>query len=853
MKSIHLFNVAPALPPELDFLEKLALNLWWSWNFDAIELFRRIDPKLWKMTGHNPLRFFSHVPQKRFESLTGDHAFMTHLATVKERFEEDLLAERDGRGLEPPASACIAYFSLEYGIHESVRLYSGGLGCLAGDHLKAASDMNLPLVAVGLLYKQGYFQQYLNEDGWQQEAYPENEIQHLPVRRAVHAGGKTVVVSLPLPHGLLRAIAWRVDVGRVPLYLLDTNIPENPPEFRQISARLYGGDRETRLRQELLLGLGGFRLLVALGYDPPVCHMNEGHAAFVALGRLAHMVQEKAIDVDTALEILRRTTVFTTHTPVPAGNETFELPLVKAHLEALSKELPIEPEKVLAWGVTPGTADPKEMSMTVMALRNARFSNGVSRLHGWVARRMWAHLWPTHPEDEIPIAHITNGVHVPSWIAQDNAALYDRYIGPEWRVKHHDEDTLARVADIPDEDLWHANELARSRLVRTARELGERQLSMRNAPRAQIAQIKSVLNSDTLTIGFARRFAAYKRATLLLTDTKRLEALLTSEETPIQIVFAGKAHPADNEGKEMIRRIVEFARQPHVRQRVIFLEDYDIRIARDMIQGVDVWLNTPRRPQEASGTSGMKAAVNGALHVSVLDGWWAEGYSPDCGWAIGHGEEYDNSEYQDTVAARALYNLLENEVVPCFYDRAESGIPLRWIAMMKASIRMALSYFNSFRMLSQYHTLFYEPALAEYRELTAEDGGRAKRLVAQHGNLRSLWKDVRVGLPSTDRDISALHVGDTFHVRAVVELGTLKPDDVDVEVYYGPINAENEIGGGHVESMALAADGASGKYRFEGRVQCRTTGRYGLTVRVSPREPHWKHVLPGLMTWADGA
>lgn len=851
MKKIQLFNVAPAIPEPLRFLETLSRNLWWCWNADAIELFRRIHPQLWKETGSNPQDFLSRVPQKRFEVLASDEGFLSHEQEVQERFDAEVIHK--GSGHLPQPSACIAYFSLEFGIHESVRLYSGGLGVLAGDHLKAASDLGLPLVGVGLLYRQGYFQQYLNNEGWQQEAYPDNEVHRLPLHRALDASGQPIQVALPLPDRVIKAAVWQLDVGRIPLYLLDTNIAENPPELQKVTALLYGGDRLMRLRQEIVLGIGGFRALVALGYEPVVGHINEGHAAFMALARISHLMKTRGLDLDTVLEIVPRTSVFTTHTPVPAGNEAFPVDLLRPHLEALRSELGISPDQIIAWGQASNHSNPHELSMTIMGLRMAHRSNGVSMLHGTVERRMWAHLWPGRSEDEVPIRHVTNGIHVPSWLATDNAVLFDRYLGPEWRHGEADTAALAGILQIPDEELWRAHELGRARLVRIARELCEKQLSVRNATRAEITQAKSVFDYDVLTIGFARRFATYKRATLILRDLERFEAMLRNEDRPVQFVFAGKAHPADDAGKDLIRQLVRFGQKTNVRRRVVFLENYDIRTARYLVQGVDVWLNTPRRPLEASGTSGMKVAVNGGLHASILDGWWVEGYAKDCGYAIGHGEEYNDPEYQDTVESQALYNLLENDIIPCFYDRPSSDVPTRWVAMMKASIRMALGFFTSHRMLTEYNDYAYKPAREIYERLTSNNAEQAKALLRQHRRLESLWHKVRIVRPTADKDLSNLHVGDRFKVMTTVHLGDLRPDEVDVHVYYGTVNPENQIVDSQVETMSMAEDKGNGTHVYTQDVTCQATGRYGFTTRVIPKGPEWRETMPGFITWADGA
>jgi len=848
MKNVQLFNVAPAIPTELQFLEALSRNLWWCWDADATELFRRIDPHVWKQAGYNPLKLLALVPQKRMEALISDEAFRAHMRRVEENFTRCCsLTEKE------TGSQSVAYFSLEFGIHETVRIYSGGLGALAGDHLKAASDTGVPLVAVGLLYRQGYFLQYLNSEGLQQERYPESEVQYMPVDRAVDVNGAEIMVHVPLPEGTLTATVWRLQLGRIPLFLLDTNIPENRHEFRHITAQLYGGDRLNRLRQELLLGIGGFRALLSLGYEPAACHINEGHAAFLSLARIEHLMKDKGLTLKQSMEVVPRCSVFTTHTPVPAGNETFDPHLLLPHLEAVERETGLNAKDFVRLSQAPGSPPEAEASMTILGLRMAKYANGVSRLHGEVARQMWAHLWPDRAQDEVPISHVTNGIHVPTWLSAQNVELFDRYIGPSWRTHPGAKTTLDGITQMPDEELWRAHEMGRSRLIRAAREHAERQYQARNASQSEIAQAKSILDHDALTVGFARRFATYKRGALLLHDIQRFEALLTNESRPIQFVFAGKAHPADGHGKELIQRIVHFARKSNVRRRIVFLENYNMGMARRLVQGVDVWLNTPRRPQEASGTSGMKVAVNGGINASVLDGWWCEGYSPDTGWAIGDGEVYDDAGYQDAVEAQALYNLLENEIIPSFYDRTGGDMPLQWIRRMKQSIRMGLKTFTSHRMVSEYRDLYYQPAAESYEALLADKGKLAEALVLQHERLDQLWHNVAVETPRYDIELGKLHVGDTFSITTNVHLGALRPDEVDVEVYYGPVNSELHITHSRVAVVPEGEDLGGGNYRYRHVLVCERTGRYAFTTRVTPRGREWGHVMPGYITWANGS
>jgi glycogen phosphorylase len=583
-----------------------------------------------------------------------------------------------------------------------------------------------------------------------------------------------------------------------------------------------------------------------------VCHMNEGHAAFMPLARMSHLMKTQGMNLNTAMEIVSRTNVFTTHTPVPAGNEAFAVDLLRPHLEALTGELGISADQIIAWGQSPNRDNPYELSMTILGLRMAEHTNGVSQLHGVVERRMWANLWPGCPEDEIPIGHVTNGIHVASWLSAETAVLFDRYLGPEWRKKPSDPGVLADIAQIPDEELWRAHELGRARLIRVAREIYEKQMTVRNASRNEIAQAKSVLDYDVLTVGFARRFATYKRATLLMRDPDRLEAMLKNQDRPVQFIFAGKAHPADDSGKNFIRQIVHFAHRTGSRHRFMFLENYDMHIARYMVQGVDLWLNNPRRPHEASGTSGMKAAVNGVMHASVLDGWWCEGYSKECGWAIGHGEEYEDWEYQDTVESQAIYNMFENEIIPTFYDRPVSDVPTRWVAMMKASIKMALGSFSSHRMVSEYVSRFYQPAIESHLALTKDGGAMARAMVEKRKRLDSLWGKIKVELPMVDRDLSLLHIGDKFKVTTTIDHGELKPDELDVEVYFGPVNSENRIVESHIETMNAVEEKAPGIHVYSQEIACRSTGRYGFTARVRPSGSQFKGAIPGYVTWADG-
>lgn len=848
MRNIQTFQVFPFIPEPLAFLETLTRNLWWCWQRDAFELFRRIHPGLWHQCQGNPIHFFTRISQERLQELTRDKGFLAHMDRVRVHFEAQMKDLPPG---DSPYAAdmSIGYFSMEFGMHESVPLYSGGLGILAGDHLKAASDLKLPLVGVGLFYRQGYFRQFLNDDGWQQETYPETDIFMLPIERARTPEGKEVLVTVDGPDGLIHAMAWVIRVGRIRLYLLDTNVRENPPGLRDITARLYSGGSRRRLAQELVLGIGGMRALAMLNHNPQVVHMNEGHSAFASLERLSQLVQLNGLELKTAMEILPRTTVFTTHTPVAAGHDDFPVDMVTPCLSSFEQKLGTGAASIIRWGQPQGSAPETPLSMFILGKRMSAHCNGVSQLHGAVARRMWHHLWPGIPEEEVPITHVTNGVHIPTWASTETSLLFERYIGPDWHLAVGRTDNGHRLDEMYDEELWHAHEINRARLIRACRRRMADQYGRRNAPITIMKEVESVLDQDILTIAFARRFATYKRANLLLQDPERLEAMINSEDRPVQFIFAGKAHPQDNEGKELIRRLVEFGRRPSVRQRFVFIEDYDMQIARRLIQGADVWLNTPRRPFEACGTSGMKAAINGVLNVSVLDGWWCEGYRDDRGWRIGKGDEFEDADYQDRIEGQALYNVLENEVLPAFYEREAGGLPLRWMKKMKASMKMAMQDFSAQRMLKQYANTFYEPAAAQYHDLLADQARKAVEMSQTNARLVKLWKDVVVDFPVLQTE-GPMRVGDQLQVSVLVNLGAITPDEVEVELCYGPPKTVDRLEVTYRKTMTVKETLSENRYLYGCILPCDAAGRYGFTARVTPKGDIWTRYTPGLIAWA---
>jgi starch phosphorylase len=841
----HRYTVVPRIPDRLKELVRIAMNLAWTWDHEAIDLFRRLDPKqlLWERCYASPIKMLGLVSQERLVELTTDEGFLASLDRVSARLTSYLERPTWFDQAYPKHGLCVAYFCAEFGIVEGLRLYSGGLGILAGDHLKSASDLGIPLVAVGLMYRRGYFRQYLNADGWQQEQYPEADYYNLPIALERRSDGVPVTVEVEFPGRKVQAQVWRAQVGRVPLYLLDTDLEANGPEDRAITGYLYGGDRDMRIRQEILLGVGGIRALDTLGIEPTVCHLNEGHSAFLTLERIRRLIVRHKVGFAAAREVVAASNVFTTHTPVPAGIDVFTPDLMDRYFGPYYRQLGLSPDAFVGLGRQNPADGNEPFSMAVLAIRLSGATNGVSALHGRVSRRMWSGLWPGVPVDDLPITSITNGVHVRGWLSHDMAGLFDSYLGPRWISHPADHSIWDRVEQIPDAELWRTHERRRERLVAFARRRLRMQLEQRGAPPAEREQAEEVLDPKALTIGFARRFATYKRATLLFRDSERLARILGDPQRPVQIIYAGKAHPADQEGKDFIRQVVHFARRPEFRQRIVFLEDYDIKVGRYLYQGVDVWLNTPRRPLEASGTSGMKATVNGAINISVLDGWWDEAYDGTNGWAVGRGEEYDDPGYHDQVESQAIYQMLENEVVPMFYTRGRDGVPREWVRRMKNAMRTVCPIYSASRMVKEYTERLYLPAGQRWEVLGANGLERARALAAWRERVRANWKGVAV--QSVDAEmVAALEAGTTRSVRAEITLGALTPKDVSVVLYAGPLSGEGEITSATVSEMKVEGSPRTGAYIYSGTLQGQTTGLHGFRVRILPaHEDLWNPVL----------
>ncbi|MBI4717879.1 MAG: alpha-glucan family phosphorylase [Planctomycetes bacterium] len=854
MRPVHLLYVHPRIPERLRALEQLAYNLRWSWNHETISLFRRLDRDLWETTGHNPVLMLGTVAQARMEEAAQDEAFLAHLDRCAGDLERYLggagawYARRFGAPTEP----LVAYFSMEFGISECLPIYSGGLGILAGDHLKSTSDLGVPLIGVGLLYQKGYFRQYLSHEGWQHERYPVNDFYNMPIRPWLDVEGRHTRVEVDLAGERTVAQLWRANVGRVTLVLLDTNTPENPKHRQDLTDELYGGDGEMRIQQEIVLGIGGMRALKALGLRLRVYHMNEGHSAFVGLERIRLLMKAQRLSFHEAFEVVQASTVFTTHTSVPAGIDVFPVGLMDKYFAAYCAEVGLGRDAFLDLGRFHAGDGGEPFNMAVLAMRSSGFVNGVSRLHGQVSRNMWKDLWPGVPVDELPITHVTNGVHPGSWVSEEMNQLYSRYLGPRWAEEPGEPQTWARAEQIPGEELWRTHERRRERLVAFVRRRLVSQLKARGAGAGELALAEEALDPEALTLGFARRFATYKRGTLLLRDPERLERILNAPGRPVQIVYAGKAHPRDEGGKSLIREIVRLTGRPEFRRRIVFLEDYDQTVARYMVQGVDVWLNTPRRPLEASGTSGMKAALNGALNLSILDGWWDEAYTPDVGWAIGNGEEYQDLDYQDRLEAATLYDLLERDVVPLFYTRGADGLPRGWVERIRSAVAALCSIFNTNRMVHDYTVAAYHPARDRRERLEAGGFERARLTANWRQRIRDAWRQVEVRLVEADWPANAV-VGDAFDVRARVHLGPLAPGDVAVQAYYGRINEHENIVEGHMQPMTADEPSAGGSdgVLFRAPVIWHTSGRQGLTVRVLPHHPDLGHPhQAGLIAWA---
>ncbi len=836
MRALRRFTVRLALPERLAPLAELVMNLRWSWHPASLDLFAAVDPEVWEAVGHDPMRLLGEVSPERLAALADDEAFLARLQAAHADLGEYLTTPRWYQGLQGAPSG-IAYFSPEFGITEVLPQYSGGLGILAGDHLKAASDLGVPILGVGLLYRAGYFKQSLNAEGWQQERYPPLDPHGLPLTRLADADGAPVTVRVSMPGGsTLHAHVWRAQVGRVPLLLLDSDVEENAPEQRHVTDRLYGGGSDHRLHQEMLLGIGGVRAIRAWcaltgATAPEVFHTNEGHAGFLGVERVRELV-EQGLSYDEATEAVRAGTVFTTHTPVPAGIDRFPLDLVARHFGSGHDEgaavpgLPVD--RILALGAEP---DPSVFNMAHMGLRMAQRRNGVAKLHGIVSREMFSGLWPGFEPSEVPIGSITNGVHAPTWVAREVFDLAEREIGSALVTEAQGWEGISEVADT---SIWAVRRVLRERLVHEVRRRVAASWVQRGATEAELGWTSSVFDPDVLTIGFARRVPSYKRLTLMLRDPARLTAMLLDPDRPVQLVIAGKAHPADDGGKELVQEIVRFADRADVRHRIAFLPDYDIGMARYLYGGCDVWLNNPLRPLEACGTSGMKSALNGGLNLSIKDGWWDEMYDGENGWAIPTADGVEDPERRDDLEAQAFYDLVENQVRTRFYDHDAAGVPKRWIDMVRHTLQVTGPKVLASRMVRDYVHKLYSPAAEASRALAAQDFGAARELARWRENVLGRWDGVRVVHAEGSGVGDAPAVGTRLEVRASVDLAGLDPGDVVVEVVHGRVDEADELQSPRRTALASAGTGEDGLHRYEGSVPLDRPGSFGYSVRVLP-------------------
>ena len=837
---MYVFNkitVTPQLPERIKDLSKIANNLWWSWNSEFLRLFKQIDIDLWERVEKNPVKFLKLVSQEKLNGILQDNSFLKQYDEMVENFNNYMNSKNTWFSKKYPNNKndLIAYFSAEYGLDEIVQIYSGGLGILSGDHLKSASDLGIPLVAVGLLYKNGYFHQKINAYGEQETEYRNLDISSLPIKELKDDKNENIIIDVRLPKGTLYLKVWKINVGRVNLYLMDSDIDKNDEEYRTITSTLYGGNQETRIQQEIVLGMAGTKLLKVLGLNPTVYHMNEGHSSFLILELINEIMQEKQVSFNIAKDIVSSKTVFTTHTPVPAGNDIFPTSLVETYFNKMWEKFGITKEEFLKLGMAP-KADIEEsgFNMGILALKIAGKKNGVSKLHGAVSRELFAEVWPNIIAHESPITYVTNGIHTCSWLAPNLKRLYNKYLIPFWQDMIQDDSVWKNIKNIPDKELWDAHIDRKRKLLSLVKDNTAERLKRNGYTYDEISKVVSGLNPNALTIGFARRFATYKRATLIFRDLERITQILNDANRPVQIIFAGKAHPADQEGAELIKFINEISMKPQFKGKVFFLEDYSIGMSRYLISGVDVWLNNPRRPMEASGTSGQKASVNGVLNFSILDGWWAEGYTATNGWKIGVNSNYDNYEVQDNDDSESIYTTLEKKIIPSYYDKNENGYSDSWLNMMKESIITTGGKFSTSRMLTDYVDKLYIPLCnltnKYYNDLeSVTKFNEWKKLVIERFNRIKITQENNI-------DNETIDAGKIIKVRCSVKLPNINPDNIQVEVYYGEITENGIVDNVTIIPMKLKESNEEAKtYLYEAQVELTTGGDYGYTFRVMPK------------------
>ena len=836
---MYVFNritVNPQLPKRIEKLSEISNNLWWSWNTEFLRLFQKIDKDLWEESEKNPVKFLKRVSQEKLDNASKNAMFLKEYDKLVDNFENYMKSKNtwfSNKYLENK-NDLIAYFSAEYGLDQTIPIYSGGLGILSGDHLKSASDLGIPLVAVGLLYKNGYFHQKINGYGGQETEYNNIDLYDLPINAVKDQNGEDLIIYVKFPKRRLYLKVWQINVGRVKLYLLDSDIEKNNEEDRDVTLRLYGGDQEMRIRQEIVLGMAGVNLLRTLGLKPTVYHMNEGHSAFLTLEIIKNTIKEKQVSFDVAKDIASSKTVFTTHTPVPAGNDIFPLDLVEKYFKDFWPRLGISKEEFLKLGMKPTQDLEPGFNMGILALKIAGKKNGVSKLHGAVSRELFGEVWPEIAANESPITYVTNGIHTCSWLSPRLKELYNKYLIPYWQDNIHLDKTWEKVKDIPDQELWEAHMQRKEKLLNLVKDSTVNRLRRSGYSYEEINDIVSKINPNALTIGFARRFATYKRATLIFRDLERITQILNNQERPVQIIFAGKAHPQDKEGQDLIKYIHEVSMMPQFKGKIFLLENYNIAMSRYLVSGVDVWLNNPRRPMEASGTSGQKASVNGVINFSVLDGWWAEGYNQYNGWTIGTNAEFDSYEAQDNADSESLYRTLESKIVPMYYNKDKDGISSKWIETMKNSIISTGGKYSTARMLVDYTNNLYIP-LCNLTKTYYEDIDNVAAFNMWKKDIASNWKDIKI-TQVNNLDNITIDAGNNIEVRCEVELPNIKQENIDVEVYYGKI-----LDNGIVENVSIIPmklekqDEETRKYYYVAKIELITGGNYGYTFRVMPK------------------
>ncbi len=837
---MYIFNkitVTPQLPKRIGKLSEIANNLWWSWNTEFLRLFKKIDKDLWETSEKNPVKFLKQVSQERIEAVATNAEFLKEYDRISKEFDDYITSKNTWFANKYPENKkdLIAYFSAEYGLDQTIPIYSGGLGILSGDHLKSASDLGIPLVAVGLLYKNGYFHQKINGNGQQETEYNNIDLANLPIKTVKDENGEDLKINVKFEKRKIYLKVWQINVGRIKLYLLDSDIDENSPEDREVTLKLYGGDQEMRIKQEIVLGMGGTNLLTrALGLNPTVYHMNEGHSAFLILELIKNIIKEKKVSFEVAKDIASSKTVFTTHTPVPAGNDIFPISLVEKYFKEFWPRLNLDREEFLKLGMKPCTELETGFNMGILALKVAGKKNGVSKLHGAVSRELFGDVWPEIAANESPITYVTNGIHTCSWLAPSLKELYNKYLIPYWQDNIYKDEVWENINNIPNQELWEIHQKRKQKLLEIVKENTTDRLRRSGYSYEAINDITSKLNPNALTIGFARRFATYKRATLIFKDLERITQILNNADRPVQLIFAGKAHPADKEGQDLIKRIHEISMMPQFKGKIFLLENYNIAMSRYLVSGVDVWLNNPRRPMEASGTSGQKASVNGVINFSVLDGWWAEGYNQENGWTIGTNAEFTSNEEQDIADSQSMYRTLEEKIIPTYYEKDENGISKKWMKIMKNSISSTGGKYSTSRMLVDYTNNLYMP-LCNLTKKYYENIDNVAEFNLWKKNLYTNWKDIKITQKNNLNNIT-MDAGNNIEVKCEVQLPNIDVNNITAQCYYGKI-----LDNGIVENVSIIPmkltdkDEANKIYEYTTKIELKTGGNYGYTFRVMPK------------------